>query len=80
MAPANMAMLILGWCSLLYGVTELINSIKFHTDKKKFKEAQEIQVAEEVVENTEELTAEEVKDEAPDDKNLPYAPTSSDKL
>ena len=80
MVPASMAMLILGWCSLLYGVTELINSIKFHTDKKKFREAQEIQVAEEVVENTEELTAEEVKDEAPADHTQLSVPTSSDKL
>jgi hypothetical protein len=80
MVPASMAMLVLGWCSLLYGVTELINSIKFHTDKKKFREAQEIQVAEEVVENTEELTAEEVKDEAPADNTQLSVPTSSDKL
>ena len=80
MVPASMAMLILGWCSLLYGVTELINSIKFHTDKKKFREAQEIQVAEEVVENTEELTVEEVKDEVPADNTQLSVPTSSDKL
>jgi len=80
MVPASMAMLILGWCSLLYGVTELINSIKFHSDKKKFREAQEIQVAEEVVENTEELTVEEVKDEVPADNTQLSVPTSSDKL
>ena len=51
MEPASMAMLILGWCSLLYGVTELINSIKFHSDKRKLKETQEIPMADEVIEN-----------------------------
>jgi uncharacterized membrane protein HdeD (DUF308 family) len=34
MAPLNMAMLILGWCMLLYGVVELINALKFYRDKK----------------------------------------------
>ena len=56
MAPASMAMLVLGWCSLLYGVTELINSLKFHADRRKFKEAQEIPVAEEIIEKVEEET------------------------
>jgi uncharacterized membrane protein HdeD (DUF308 family) len=50
MAPVNVAMLVLGWCSLLYGVTELINALKFHSDKRKLREAQEIPVAEEVKE------------------------------
>ena len=61
MAPASMAMLILGWCSLLYGVTEMINSMKFHADKRKFKQMQEIPVAEEVVEDekTEVVTPDE---------------------
>ena len=77
MAPASMAMLVLGWCSLLYGVTELINSLKFHADRRKFREAQEIPVAEEVVE---EQAAEEVKEEGPADNTLPSVPTSSDKL
>ena len=62
MAPASMAMLILGWCSLLYGVTEMINSLKFHSDKRKFRQAQEIPVAEEIHEESpaEEIIAEEV--------------------
>ena len=30
LAPAAMAMVVLGWCTLLYGVTELINAIKIH--------------------------------------------------
>ena len=52
LAPAEMAMLVLGWCSLLYGVTELINALKIHNEKRKFKKAQEIPVAEEIVEDT----------------------------
>ena len=34
MAPLEIAMLVLGWCTLLYGVTELINALKFYHDKK----------------------------------------------
>lgn len=50
MAPPAMAMLILGWCTLLYGVTELINALKIHNEKRKFAKAQEIPMAEEVKE------------------------------
>ena len=35
MAPLNTAMLILGWCMLVYGVAELVNALKFYSDKKK---------------------------------------------
>ena len=52
LAPAAMAMLVLGWCSLLYGVTELINALKIHNEKRKFAKVQEIPVAEEIVEET----------------------------
>lgn len=41
MAPLNMAMLILGWCMLVYGVAELINAIKFYSDKKKLQQSQD---------------------------------------
>ncbi len=51
MAPAEMAMLVLGWCTLLYGVTELINAIKINNEKRKSAKAQEIPVAEEIVED-----------------------------
>ena len=51
MDPPAIAMLILGWCTLLYGVTELINAIKIHNEKRKFAKAQEIPVAEEVKED-----------------------------
>lgn len=60
MDPASVAMLILGWCTLLYGVTEMINSLKFHSDKRKFVKAQEIAEAEEVVEEEKVIEAEEV--------------------
>ena len=59
MDPPAMAMLILGWCTLVYGVTELINALKIHNEKRKFAKAQEIPVAEEIKEEvTEELPAE----------------------
>ena len=77
MDPASVAMLILGWCTLLYGVTEMINSIKFYSDKRKFAKAQEIQQAEEI-RDTEELQqaeevleAEEVQDAEDADGSIP---------
>ena len=50
MDPPAMAMLILGWCTLVYGVTELINDIKIHNEKRKYTKSQEIPVAEEIKE------------------------------
>lgn len=70
LAPASMAMLVLGWCSLLYGVTEMINSLKFYSDKRKAHQAEEIPVAEEVIEAT---NVEEVAEETPLTKELPVA-------
>lgn len=58
MDPPSVAMLILGWCTLLYGVTEMINSIKFHADRRKYAKAQEIPQAEEVQQAEEVLEAE----------------------
>ncbi len=58
MSPASMAMLILGWCSLLYGITEIINSLKIHANKRKAQKTQEIPEAEEV--KTEKKDATEV--------------------
>ena len=40
MAPLSAAMLVLGWCMLLYGVTELINTLKFYSNKKKLQQKQ----------------------------------------
>ena len=34
MESAELPLLILGWCSLLYGVTELINALKIHSVRK----------------------------------------------
>lgn len=51
MSPASIAMTILGWCSLLYGVTEIINSLKIHSNKRKAAKEQEIPMAEEVKES-----------------------------
>lgn len=70
LAPASMAMLVLGWCSLLYGVTEMINSLKFYSDKRKARQAQEIPVAEEVIEAT---NVDEVAEETVPAKELPVA-------
>ena len=70
MAPASIAMLVLGWCSLLYGVTEMINAMKFYSDKRKFKQAQEIPVAEEIIEETPAITEVSDKD-TPTDDHLP---------
>jgi len=63
---------------LLYGVTELINSLKFYANKRKFKESQEIPVAEEVID--EPATTEEIKEEEPSDNTQLSVPASSDKL
>lgn len=63
MAPAEMAMLVLGWCSLLYGITELINSLKIHSAKRKVAKSDEIPLAEEIVE-----------EEATDKQDATYLP------
>ena len=68
MDPPAMAMLILGWCTLLYGVTELINAIKIHNEKRKFTKAQEIPVAEEVKED---ITVPETKEDEEPTIGLP---------
>ena len=71
MVPVSLAMLILGWCSLLYGVTEMINSMKFYSDKRKLKQAQEIPVAEEIIEETPAITEATEEEDASSDDNLP---------
>jgi uncharacterized membrane protein HdeD (DUF308 family) len=73
MVPASMAMLILGWCSLLYGVTELVNTLKFHADRRKYKQTEEIPMAEEIIEVP-------TDKEEPSDNTQLSAPTSSDTL
>jgi hypothetical protein len=56
-------------------VTELINALKIHNEKRKFVKAQEIPVAEEVVEETPtEVTEAEPEKPAEDDYSR-YMPT-----
>lgn len=73
MVPVSLAMLILGWCSLLYGVTEMINSMKFYSDKRKLRQAQEIPVAEEIIEEAPAITeaTEATEEDTSSDNNLP---------
>lgn len=40
LAPLEIAMLVLGWCTLLYGVVELINALKLYRDKKNWLQSQ----------------------------------------
>ena len=39
--PLKTAMVILGWTMLVYGVAELINALKFYSDKKKLQQSQD---------------------------------------
>jgi len=41
MAPLTMAMTVLGWTMLVYGVVELIHALKFYRDKKAWLQQQE---------------------------------------
>lgn len=36
MTPASMAMLVLGWCMLVYGVAELVGAVKVYSIRKRF--------------------------------------------
>ena len=71
METADLTMFFLGWCSLVYGITEIINSLKFYSDKRKFKQAQEIPMAEEIIEETSEPTFTEVTEEVTPAEDLP---------
>lgn len=42
MESAALPMIILGWCYLLYGVTEIINSLKIHLKRKEMEQQQDI--------------------------------------
>jgi hypothetical protein len=79
MSPPAIAMLILGWCTLLYGVTELINALKIHNEKRKYAKAQEIPVAEEIKEDTPvkaEGSAETESTPTDDERYMPVQTTS----
>lgn len=74
MASASVPVEILGWCTLLYGVTEVINSIKIYSEKRKAASAaKEIPSAEEVASypNKEASYAEEMP--SSDDKVASYS-------
>ena len=61
METAEMPLLILGWCSLLYGVTELVNAIKIHSIRKAAnKQAEELARQKQL---NEETVAEEISSE-----------------
>ena len=74
MAPVNVAMLAgHGFFRRLVDC-ELVNSIKFHSNRRKLRQAQEIPVAEEVVEETiEAVPVEEIAEETTSTENLPIA-------
>ena len=58
MESAELPLLILGWCSILYGVIELINALKIHRLRKEADDALAIQ---------EETQAEEIESHIGDD-------------
>ena len=61
MDSAEMPLLILGWCSLLYGVTELVNALKIHSIRKAAnKQAEEMERLKKL---NEESVAEEISSE-----------------
>ncbi len=66
---AELPLLILGWCSMLYGVVELINALKIYHVRKQANQnivASEISEATEVSENSEYLEVTEVSDVSDD--------------
>jgi uncharacterized membrane protein HdeD (DUF308 family) len=41
LGPLHIAMTILGWCMMVYGIVEMVNTIKFYRDRKQWLEQQE---------------------------------------
>ncbi len=69
METAELPLLILGWCSLLYGVTELINALKIYSIRKRAdRQAEELARQREAEDNA---VAEEISSEINDDTNAP---------
>ncbi len=71
MHSAELPLMILGWCCLVYGVAEIINAIKIHTLRKQFeakygKPEEEAPVAEEI---SSEMNAIESTSDAQTDSN-----------
>lgn len=48
MAPAELAMTMLGWLSLFYGITEMVNSWKIYACKKQVERMQELASGEQI--------------------------------
>ena len=74
MKTAEVPLIILGWCSLVYGVTEIINAIKIHAVRKQ---------AERVMTTKEEPVAEEISsqlgtEEKPATTETPALETKTD--
>jgi uncharacterized membrane protein HdeD (DUF308 family) len=52
--PASMTMSALGWLSLLYGVTEMVNALKLYRCRREFeKQSTQLQQFDEAIEVTE---------------------------
>ena len=84
LAPLSTAMLVLGWCTLLYGVAELANTFKFYNDKRKLQKAKPQpdtyeEVKEETTEESTEVTAEttEVTAETTEETSVAVAETTT---
>jgi len=68
---AELPLLILGWCSLLYGVTEIINSLKIRSVRKQAEQQpaeQEQPVAEEISSELDEQPSQPAIEEKPKEK------------
>ena len=78
METAEMPLLILGWCSILYGVIELINALKIHRIRKTADlQKQQEQDNDVIIEELPVDTHEEDADNNPD--NLPDTTDDADK-
>ena len=67
METAEVPLLILGWCCLLFGVTELINALKIRSLRKQAdRMAEELQRAQQLETGSE---AEEISSEINDESN-----------
>ena len=75
MESAELPLMILGWCSMLYGVIELINALKIHSVRKK---ADQMVVAQEEETVAEEISSETGTGNTTDSDIQPYQPSSGE--
>lgn len=75
MESAELPLMILGWCSMLYGVIELINALKIHSVRKK---ADQMVVAQEEETVAEEISSETGTSATTDSDIQPYQPSSGE--